>query len=298
MPRSASHLSIQITAVASTLNVLHTKYASGLTGAPDVSCLSVLAPDSSQTVHPHEKLPAKPRAEPRLTPPALESVSNDRTSSVNENKSDKLGTADFSGASSDKCKPYGMVTDRNRKLKPPHQFTRNFQDSVLQSAEMQASHHHPVGEAQSDRSCSSVAPRSSLCDVPKQQQRRQQQQTTEVLQHLDQSRQDVLQAEESESEDEMNWQPKWQGVTAVLEAYQEYLEEKNLEQQLLEEQLSHLKNRNQELNVTAENLRVHMLELKLCKQRFEVERQCHQAALNNLRKCLDLTHCWPTSSYR
>uniref|UniRef100_UPI00398E61A1 genetic suppressor element 1-like isoform X2 n=1 Tax=Pristiophorus japonicus TaxID=55135 RepID=UPI00398E61A1 len=261
--------------------------APGLTGVADVSCLSVLPPDSNPTARSHEGLAAQPQAvrhRPLLTPEASETVSKDHTSSVNENKSDKLGAADSHSASSDEAKPSGMVTDRNGKIKLLDEFLQKFCESVLQSTEKQPK----VGDRQSDRNCSSLAQSSSLCDVPKQQ----------VLEILDQSRQVNPQPEELDSEDEMDQQPKWQGVTSVLEAYQEYLEEKDLEQRVLQEQLNHLKERNHELSLTAEHLSAHMLELRMCKQRFEMERQHQQAALRHLRKCLDLTHCLPASSYR
>ncbi|XP_067857112.1 genetic suppressor element 1-like [Heptranchias perlo] len=265
--------------------------APGTTGVADISCLSVLPPDSNQTARSHEELPAQPQAErrrPLLTPEASETVSKDHTSSVNENKSDKLGAADSCSASSDKAKPSGMVTDRNGKIKLLDEFLQKFRQSVVQSTKIQASDQHKVGDRQSDRNCCSLTQSSSLCDVPKQQ----------ALEIMDQSRQINPQPEELDSEDEMDQQPKWQGVTGVLEAYQEYLEEKNLEQRVLQEQLNHLKEKNHELNLTAEHLSAHMLELRMCKQRYEMERQHQQAALHHLRKCLDLTHCLPASSYR
>ncbi|XP_067912279.1 genetic suppressor element 1-like isoform X2 [Heterodontus francisci] len=265
--------------------------APGVTGVADVSGLSVFPPDSSPTARSHEDLPAQPQAErrgPLLTPEASETVSKDHTSSVNENKSDKLGAADSSSASSDEAKPSGMRTDRNGKIKLLDGFLQRFRESVLQSTKNQASDQPKVGDRQNDMHCSSPAQSSSLCDVPKQQ----------VLEILDQSRQVNPQPEELDSEDEMDQRPKWQGVTGVLEAYQEYIEEKNVEQRVLQEQLNHLKERNHELNLTAEHLSAHMLELRMCKQRYEMERQRQQAALHHLHKCLDLTHCLPASSYR
>ncbi|XP_078098477.1 genetic suppressor element 1-like [Mustelus asterias] len=265
--------------------------APGVTGVADVSRPPAIPPDSNPSAGSREDLPAQPQAEPGrppLTPEASETVSKDHASSVNENKSDKLGAADPVGASSDEAKPRGMVTDTDGKIKLLDEFLQKFRASVWQSTRKLAPDQPTAGDWQSDLRCSSPAQSSSPCDVPKQQ----------VLGRLDQSRQVSPQAEEFDSQDEMDQRPKWQGVTGVLEAYQEYMEEKNVERQVLQEQLNHLKERNHELNLTAEHLSAHMLELRMCKQRYEMERQHQQAALRHLRKCLDLTHCLPASSYR
>ncbi|XP_051872343.1 genetic suppressor element 1-like isoform X2 [Pristis pectinata] len=257
----------------------------------DVSHLSVIPPDSRPTACSQEELPAQPQAEqcrPLLTPEASEIVSKDHTSNVNGDKSDKLGAADSGSTSSDEAKPSGTVTDRNGKFKLLDTFWQEFQESILQSTKHQASYRPKVVDQQSDRNCSSLVQSSSLCGKLKQQ----------AFQMLHQSRQVGPQPNGPDSEEEIDQQPKWQGVTDVLEAYQEYLEEKNLEQQILQEQLNRLKERNHELSLTAEHLSAHMLELQLSKQRYEVDRQHQQAALCRLRKCLDLTHCLPTSSYR
>ncbi|XP_072365894.1 genetic suppressor element 1-like isoform X2 [Scyliorhinus torazame] len=266
--------------------------APGVTGVAEVSRLSTIPPDSNPNAHSQEDLPAQLQAErgrPLLTPDAPETVSKDHTSSVNENKSDKLGAADPSSGSSDEAKQSGMISDTNGKIKLLDDFLLKFHKALLQSTKNKLEPDQPkVGGWQSDMLYSSPAQSSALCDVPKQQ----------VLDRLDQSRQVNPQAEELDSQDEMDQRSKWQGVTGVLEAYQEYIEEKNVERQVLQEQLNHLKERNHELNLTAEHLNAHMLELRMCKQRYEMERQHQQAALRHLRKCLDLTHRLPASSYR
>ncbi|XP_043575178.1 genetic suppressor element 1-like isoform X1 [Chiloscyllium plagiosum] len=265
--------------------------AAGVTGVADVSCLSVLPADSNPNARSQENLPAQPQADqcrPTLTPEAAESVSKDRTGSVNENKSDKLGVPEPCSAPSGQGKPAGMLTDRNGKIKLLDEILQNYHGSVFQNSKSQASDQSKVGDQENAVHYSSPAQRSSLCDVPQQQ----------VLESVDQNREVNQQPEELDSQDEMEQHLKWQGVTGVLQAYQEYIEEKNVERQVLQEQLNHLKERNHELNLTAEHLSAHMLELRMCKQRYEMERQHHQAALRNLRKCLDLTHCLPESSHR
>ncbi|XP_072139154.1 genetic suppressor element 1-like [Mobula birostris] len=269
------------------LSTAQRKDSPGYPDVANVSHLLVIPPDSNPTACCQEELPAQPQAEqyrPLLTPEASELMSKDHTSNVNGNKSDKLGAADSGSTSSDEAKPSGTVNDQNKKFKLDT-FFQEFQESKLESTEQQASDQPNVVVQHSD---SSLVQSSSLCDKLKAQ----------VFQMLHQSRQVGPQPDGLDSEEEVDQQPKWKGVTAVLEAYQEYFEEKDLEQQILQEQLNRLKERNHELNLTAEHLSSHMLDLQLSKQRYEVERQHQQAALCHLRKCLDLTHCLPTSSFR
>nr|XP_015210387.1 PREDICTED: uncharacterized protein LOC107078310 isoform X4 [Lepisosteus oculatus] len=60
------------------------------------------------------------------------------------------------------------------------------------------------------------------------------------------------------SEGEMDWIPKWQGIDHVFETYQEYTEERKLEESILQEQLTMLKAKNKELKFTADSLRGHL----------------------------------------
>ncbi|XP_032872907.1 genetic suppressor element 1-like isoform X1 [Amblyraja radiata] len=261
------------------------------TGQPGVSDVSLPPPDSDPTACSRRELTVLPRAElcrPLLTAEASGIVSTDYTSSVNGNKSNKLGTVDSGRSSSDEAKPSGMATGRNGKFKLLDKIWHEFQETIWQSTKHQPTDPHKEVVQLSDRNGSSLAQSSSLFDKPKQQ----------AFQMLHQSRQVSPQPDELDSEEEIEQQPKWHGVTDVLEAYHEYLEEKNLEQRILQVQLNRLKERNHELSLTAEHLSVHMLELQSSKERCELERQHQQAALSHLRKCLDLTHCLPTSSYR
>ncbi|KAK6491801.1 genetic suppressor element 1-like isoform X1 [Huso huso] len=103
-------------------------------------------------------------------------------------------------------------------------------------------------------------------------------------QSSDQSGED--QSEGTANEDEMEWQTKWQGIASVFETYQEYMEEKDLEESVLHEQLRCLKEINDELNFIANNLSSHMQGLEANKQKLETERNNHQTALDCLKKCL------------
>ncbi|XP_041101237.1 genetic suppressor element 1-like isoform X2 [Polyodon spathula] len=98
----------------------------------------------------------------------------------------------------------------------------------------------------------------------------------------DQSEED--QSEGIASEDEMVWQTKWHGIASVFETYQEYIEEKDLEESVLQEQLRYLKEKNDELNCIAHNLSSYMQGLEANKQNLETERKHHQDALDCLKK--------------
>ncbi|XP_066543798.1 genetic suppressor element 1 isoform X1 [Amia ocellicauda] len=91
------------------------------------------------------------------------------------------------------------------------------------------------------------------------------------------------------SEGEAVWMPKWQGIDGVFETYTEYMEERELEESVLQEQLISLKEENTELNLTVENLSSHLQELESNKQKLEKEQKCHQAAIDCLKKCLTFT---------
>ncbi|KAK1172475.1 genetic suppressor element 1-like [Acipenser oxyrinchus oxyrinchus] len=92
------------------------------------------------------------------------------------------------------------------------------------------------------------------------------------------------QSEDIVNEDEMEWQTKWKGIASVFETYQEYTEEKDLEESVLQEQLRCLKEKNDELNCIAHNLSSYMQGLEANKQKLETEREHHQAALDCLKK--------------
>ncbi|NXQ28234.1 GSE1 protein, partial [Alaudala cheleensis] len=60
--------------------------------------------------------------------------------------------------------------------------------------------------------------------------------------------------EEEEEEEEDYPRPKWQGIEAIFEAYQEHIEEQNLERQVLQTQCRRLEAQHYTLSLTAEQL--------------------------------------------
>ncbi|KAM9373981.1 LOW QUALITY PROTEIN: genetic suppressor element 1-like [Phaethornis superciliosus] len=95
--------------------------------------------------------------------------------------------------------------------------------------------------------------------------------------------------EEEEGEEEEEYpRPKWQGIEAIFEAYQEHIEEQNLERQVLQTQCRRLEAQHYSLSLTAEQLSHSMAELRNQKQKMVSERERLQAELDHLRKCLAL----------
>ncbi|KAM4720992.1 genetic suppressor element 1 isoform 2-T2 [Rhinophrynus dorsalis] len=82
--------------------------------------------------------------------------------------------------------------------------------------------------------------------------------------------------------------PKWQGIEAIFEAYQEHLEEQNLERQVLQTRCKRLEAQHYNLSLTAEQLSHRMADLMNQKQKVASERERLQAELEHFRKCLVL----------
>uniref|UniRef100_A0A4W5QGU7 Genetic suppressor element-like domain-containing protein n=1 Tax=Hucho hucho TaxID=62062 RepID=A0A4W5QGU7_9TELE len=94
--------------------------------------------------------------------------------------------------------------------------------------------------------------------------------------------------EDEEEEEEEVPVPRWQGIEAVFEAYQEYIEEQGVERQVLQSQCRRLENQHYNLSLTAEQLSHSMGELMSQRQKLAVEREKLQAELEHFRKCLTL----------
>uniref|UniRef100_A0A8B9PYS0 Gse1 coiled-coil protein n=1 Tax=Apteryx owenii TaxID=8824 RepID=A0A8B9PYS0_APTOW len=104
----------------------------------------------------------------------------------------------------------------------------------------------------------------------------------------DEGNEEEEEEEEEEGEEEEYPRPKWQGIEAIFEAYQEHLEEQNLERQVLQTQCRRLEAQHYSLSLTAEQLSHSMAELRSQKQKMVSERERLQAELDHLRKCLAL----------
>ncbi|XP_067905211.1 genetic suppressor element 1 isoform X3 [Heterodontus francisci] len=105
--------------------------------------------------------------------------------------------------------------------------------------------------------------------------------------------------DDEEEEESRPFHSKWQGIEAVFEAYQEYVEEQNVERQVLQAQCRRLETFHYNLSLTAEQLSLSMSELLAQKQKLASERERLQSELDYLRKCLALpTMHWPRSYYK
>ncbi|XP_041853483.1 genetic suppressor element 1-like isoform X2 [Melanotaenia boesemani] len=106
--------------------------------------------------------------------------------------------------------------------------------------------------------------------------------------------QDHLSDEDEESgqedeEEETDESPrKWQGIEAIFEAYQEYVDEWSIERQVLHSQCKRLEAQNYNLTRTAEQLSLTMGELVSQRQKVREERDRLQAQLEHFRRCLTL----------
>ncbi|XP_019912130.3 genetic suppressor element 1 [Esox lucius] len=94
--------------------------------------------------------------------------------------------------------------------------------------------------------------------------------------------------EEQEGEEEEEAPRKWRGIESVFEAYQEYVDERGVERQVLHSQSRRLESQNYTLSLTAEQLSHSMAELSSQRQRVREERERLQAQLEHFRKCLTL----------
>ncbi|XP_069822416.1 genetic suppressor element 1 isoform X3 [Dendropsophus ebraccatus] len=95
---------------------------------------------------------------------------------------------------------------------------------------------------------------------------------------------------DEDEEDDVDEPPKlkWQGIEAIFEAYQEHIEEQNLERHVLETQCKRLEAQHYNLSLTAEQISHRMADLMSQKQKVASERERLQAELEHFRKCLVL----------
>ncbi|XP_047207889.1 genetic suppressor element 1-like isoform X3 [Girardinichthys multiradiatus] len=96
--------------------------------------------------------------------------------------------------------------------------------------------------------------------------------------------------EEVDSDDEEQEEAprKWQGIEAVFEAYQEYVDDWSIERQVLQSQCKRLEAQNYNLTRTAEQLSLTVGELVSQRQKVREERDRLQAQLEHFRRCLTL----------
>ncbi|XP_071296897.1 genetic suppressor element 1 isoform X2 [Agelaius tricolor] len=194
--------------------------------------------------------------------------------------------------------PVPLSHSMNGKSKPwepfiAEEFAHQFHESVLQSTQkalqkhkggtaaeqnhkLDTSIHYNIPELQAS---SRLAPHNGTAEAPPR-----------PLPPLprDSASEDEEEEDEEEEEEEDYPRPKWQGIEAIFEAYQEHIEEQNLERQVLQTQCRRLEAQHYTLSLTAEQLSHSMAELRSQKQKMVSERERLQAELDHLRKCLAL----------
>ncbi|XP_077371777.1 genetic suppressor element 1-like isoform X2 [Festucalex cinctus] len=92
----------------------------------------------------------------------------------------------------------------------------------------------------------------------------------------------------SGEEDDEEPPKKWKGIEAIFEAYQEYVDERSVEKQVLHSQCKRLEAQNYNLSRTAEQLSLTMAELVRQRQRVREDRERLHAQLEHFRRCLTL----------
>ncbi|KAM6937695.1 genetic suppressor element 1-like [Xenentodon cancila] len=95
-------------------------------------------------------------------------------------------------------------------------------------------------------------------------------------------------SQEDEEEETEEAPRKWQGIEAIFEAYQQYVDEWSIERQVLQSQCKRLEAQNYNLTRTAEQLSLTMGELVSQRQKVREERDRLQAELEHFRMCLTL----------
>lgn len=106
--------------------------------------------------------------------------------------------------------------------------------------------------------------------------------------NLSEDEEESDQEEDEEDEEEEDVPRKWQGIEAIFEAYQEYVDEWSIERQVLHSQCKRLEAQNYNLTRTAEQLSITMGELVTQRQKVREERERLQAQLEHFRRCLTL----------
>lgn len=79
---------------------------------------------------------------------------------------------------------------------------------------------------------------------------------------------------------------RWPGIEVLMEAYERYRQEHQLEREVLMEQCGRLRNRHGELSGVAERLSRQMADLIRTKKEQDEERQRRQCAIDHLKRCL------------
>ncbi|XP_040838204.1 genetic suppressor element 1 isoform X2 [Ochotona curzoniae] len=208
--------------------------------------------------------------------------------------------------------PVPLSHSVNGKSKPwepfmAEEFAHQFHESVLQSTQKALQRHKVLSAELTHKADASVhyniPELQSTGRLPAPQHNGQQEPPAArrgpPAQEMDCNSAEEEEEEEEEEEDEEVPRHKWQGIEAIFEAYQEHIEEQNLERQVLETQCRRLEAQHYSLSLTAEQLSHSMAELRSQKQKIVSERERLQAELDHLRKCLALPAMhWPRGYFK
>ncbi|XP_030621139.1 genetic suppressor element 1-like [Chanos chanos] len=93
---------------------------------------------------------------------------------------------------------------------------------------------------------------------------------------------------DEDDEEEQGSSSRWQGIEAIFEAYQEYMEERSIEYEVLQGECRRLEVQHYNLTVAAEQLSHSMAELLAQKQRMSLERERMHSELEHIRTYLAL----------
>lgn len=175
------------------------------------------------------------------------------------------------------------------------EFAQHFHQSVLQSTQT-TQHKQKAGStvaANEQFDNASHQPPGLQKAVNKPPQTQTNGHTLNIAPHRDSPgvRQD-LSAEEGvstdEDDEEETFSPRWKGIEAIFEAYEEYIEERSLEHQVLQSECRRLETQHYNLTMTAEQLSQSMRDLLAQKHNLALKRDRMQAELEHLKKCLAL----------
>ncbi|XP_006888929.1 PREDICTED: genetic suppressor element 1 [Elephantulus edwardii] len=212
--------------------------------------------------------------------------------------------------------PVPLSHSVNGKSKPwepflAEEFAHQFHESVLQSTQKALQKHKghtAVLSAEQNHKVDTsvhynIPELQSSSRLPRPQQNGQQEpppgRKGPTAQEMDQESEDENEEEEDEEDDDEAPRRKWLGIEAIFEAYQEHIEEQNLERQVLQTQCRRLEAQHYSLSLTAEQLSHSMVELRSQKQKIVSERERLQAELDHLRKCLALPAMhWPRGYFK
>ncbi|XP_052452855.1 genetic suppressor element 1 isoform X1 [Carassius gibelio] len=167
------------------------------------------------------------------------------------------------------------------------EFAQHFHQSVLQST--QTSQQKPKDEAREQFEPPALPPPGLQRAVNKQSNGHSchiSAQRVSPAVRNDFSAEEGISSDEDEEEESVA--PRWRGIESIFEAYEEYMEEKSMEQQVLQSECRRLETQHYNLTLTGEQLSHSMRDLMAQKHNLALKRDRMQAELEHIKKCLTL----------